>query len=131
MQNVEIEKQVNLLFMLKCKRMSLSKTAKLSGYSRGAVENVKLREKRIENLVKDCARILDGGLPYLLWPEMLEMKKNGKETESDLRKRIKYLEAKVAYYEELSKLEGLDLKVSSKKNGSGQSSSSLKEESEQ
>ena len=89
MQNVEIEKQVNLLFMLKCKRMSLSKTAKLSGYSRGAVENV------------------------------------------DLRKRIKYLEAQVAYYEELSKLEGLDLKVSSKKNGSGQSSSSLKEESEQ
>ena len=73
MQNVEIEKQVNLLFMLKCKRMSLSKTAKLSGYSRGAVENVKLREKRIEKIVKDCARILDGGLPYLLWPEMTEM----------------------------------------------------------
>ncbi len=131
MQNVEIEKQVNLLFMLKCKRMSLSKTAKLSGYSRGAVENVKLREKRIEKIVKDCARILDGGLPYLLWPEMTEMANNGKETEADLRKRIKYLEAQVAYYEELSKLEGLDLKVSSKKNGSGQSSSSLKEESEQ
>ena len=131
MQNVEIEKQVNLLFMLKCKRMSLSKTAKLSGYSRGAVENVKLREKRIEKIVKDCARILDGGLPYLLWPEMTKMANNGKETEADLRKRIKYLEAQVAYYEELSKLEGLDLKVSSKKNGSGQSSSSLKEESEQ
>ncbi len=131
MQNVEIEKQVNLLFMLKCKRMSLAKTAKMSGYSIGAVENVKLREKRIEKIVKDCARILDGGLPYLLWPEMTEMANNGKETEADLRKRIKYLEAQVAYYEELSKLEGLDLKVSSKKNGSGQSSSSLKEESEQ
>ncbi len=119
MQNVEIEKQVNLLFMLKCKRMSLSKTAKLSGYSRGAVENVKLREKRIEKIVKDCARILDGGLPYLLWPEMTEMANNGKETEADLRKRIKYLEAQVAYYEELSKLEGLDLKVSSKKTVQG------------
>ena len=58
------------------------------------------------------------------------MKKNEHETEADLRKQIKYLEAKVAYYEELSKLEGIDLSRSLKKNDVRQSKPSLKEESE-
>lgn len=65
-----------------------------------------------------------------MWPELMSMKKNERETEADLRKRIKYLEAKVAYYEELSKLEGINLDRSVKKNDAGQSEPSLKEESE-
>lgn len=51
-------------------------------------------------------------------------------SEADLRKRIKYLEAKVAYYEELSKLEGVDLGKSVKKNAAVPSEPSLKGESE-
>lgn len=129
MQKVEIEKQVKLLFQLRENGMSVCRTVRATGQPSGAVQNVKIHAGRIENLVKDCARILDGDLPYLLWPEMLEMKKNGKETESDLRKRIKYLEAKVAYYEELSKLEGVDLNISSKKNATAQSERFSKEES--
>jgi hypothetical protein len=65
-----------------------------------------------------------------MWPELMTVKKNERETEADLRKRIKYLEAKVAYYEELSKLEGIDLGRSVKKNDAARSEPSLKEESE-
>ncbi len=74
--------------------------------------------------------MMDGGLPYLMWPELMSVKKNEHETEADLRKRIKYLEAKVAYYEELSKLEGINLGRSVKKNDAVRSEPSLKEESE-
>ncbi len=130
MKGNEIEKKVKILALLKRNQMSLAKTVRSSGQSRAAVRNVIIREKRIEKLIKDCAKILDGGLPYLLWPEMLSMKKDEKETQADLRKRIKYLEAKVAYYEELSKLEGVDLSVSAKKNDSGQSSLSSQGEQE-
>ena len=65
-----------------------------------------------------------------MWPELMSVKKNERETVDDLRKRIKYLEAKVAYYEDLSKLEGIDLGRSIKKNAAARSEPSLKEESE-
>jgi hypothetical protein len=88
------------------------------------------RRNEVKKLIFECSKMIDGGLPYLMWPELMSMKKNERETEADLRKRIKYLEAKVAYYEELSKLEGINLDRSVKKNDAGQSEPSLKEESE-
>lgn len=127
MKNIELEKKLKTLLLLKEKHLSLGKTSKNVGLPVPTISNIKKQEGRIEHFMKEYAKLFDGGLPYLLWPEIMTMKKNEKETEADLRKKIKYLEAKVAYYEELSKLEGLDLALSAKKNGSGQSSSSSKE----
>jgi len=129
MPKIELNKKIKLLTLLSNEKMPLSKAAKITGLELCAASRIKNSEaQNIENIIKECAKVLDGGLPYLLWPELVPMKKNEKETEADLKKRIKYLEVQVAYYEELSKLEGLNLKHSSKKNDSGQSSSLSAEE---
>ena len=131
MENIEIEKKVKLLILLKDNRLSYRSAAKEAGLKFNTVGVIKGQADRIEKNVKEYAKLFDGGLPYLMWPELISVKKNEHETEADLRKQIKYLEAKVAYYEELSKLEGIDLSRSLKKNDVRQSKPSLKEESEQ
>lgn len=130
MENIEIEKKVKLLILLKRDCLSYRSAAKEAGLKFNTVGVIKGQADRIEKNVKEYAKLFDGGLPYLMWPELVSVKKNEHETEADLRKQIKYLEAKVAYYEELSKLEGIDLGRSVKKNAAARSEPSLKEESE-
>ncbi len=125
-----LETKVRILYLMKNEGIACSQAAKRCGIPRYAGYKILNRRDEIQKFVFECCKMVDGGLPYLMWPELLSMKKNERETEADLRKRIKYLEAKVAYYEELSKLEGIDLGQSVKKNGAGQSEPSLKEESE-
>lgn len=127
---IPMETKVRILYLMQNEGIACSLAAKRCGISRYAGYNILNRRDEIQKFVFECCKMVDGGLPYLMWPELLSMKKNERETEADLRRRIKYLEAKVAYYEELSKLEGIDLGQSVKKNGAGQSEPSLKEESE-
>lgn len=125
-----LETKVRILYLTQNEGITCGQAAKRCGLSRYAGYNILNRRDEIQKFVFECCRMMDGGLPYLMWPELLAMKKNERETEADLRKRIKYLEAKVAYYEELSKLEGVDLGQSSKKNDAGRSKPSSKGESE-
>ena len=125
-----LETKVRILYLTQNEGITCGQAAKRCGLSRYAGYNILNRRDEIQKFVFECSRMMDGGLPYLMWPELLAMKKNERETEADLRKRIKYLEAKVAYYEELSKLEGIDLGQSSKKNDAGRSKPSSKGESE-
>ena len=125
-----LETKVRILYLTQNEGITCGQAAKRCGLSRYARYNILNRRDEIQKFVFECSRMMDGGLPYLMWPELLAMKKNERETEADLRKRIKYLEAKVAYYEELSKLEGVDLGQSSKKNDAGRSKPSSKGESE-
>ncbi len=125
-----LETKVRILYLTQNEGITCGQAAKRCGLSRYAGYNILNRRDEIQKFVFECSRMMDGGLPYLMWPELLAMKKNERETEADLRKRIKYLEAKVAYYEELSKLEGVDLGQSSKKNDAGRSKPSSKGESE-
>ena len=116
---ISLEVKVHFLYLVK-----------KCGINSGSATFFIKRKIIIKKLVSESCKIVDGGLPYLMWPELMSMKKNERETEADLRKRIKYLEAKVAYYEELSKLEGVDLGKSVKKNAAVPSEPSLKGESE-
>ena len=125
-----LETKVRILYLTQNEGITCGQAAKRCGLSRYAGYNILNRRDEIQKFVFECSRMMDGGLPYLMWPELLAMKKNERETEADLRKRIKYLEAKVAYYEELSKLEGIDLGQSAKKNDAGRSKPSSQGESE-
>ena len=129
---MESNLDVKLRFLYLVEKCGLSQTqaAKMCGVSGGSGTFFIRRKNEIKKLVSESCRMIDGGLPYLMWPELMSMKKNERETEADLRKRIKYLEAKVDYYEELSKLEGVDLGKSVKKNAVVPSEPSLKRESE-
>ena len=127
---ISLEKKVRILHLVENEGLLAEQAAKRCGVPvRTGYRIVKYKDT-VKTSVFECSRMMDGGLPYLMWPELLAMKKNERETEADLRKRIKYLEAKVAYYEELSKLEGIDLGQSSKKNDAGRSKPSSKGESE-
>ena len=127
---IPLETKVRVLYLFEKEGFGSSETGKLCGIQRTSYYKILESRDRIKKLVFECSKIMDGGLPYLMWPELMSVKKNEHETEADLRKRIKYLEAKVAYYEELSKLEGIDLGKSVKKNAAARSKPSLKEESE-
>ncbi len=128
---IPLEAKVRILYLIEKEGLSNTQAAKSCGLKQYSYYKILKRRNKIKKLVFECSKMLDGGLPYLMWPELMSMKKEENETEADLRKRIKYLEAKVAYYEELSKLEGIDLGSSVKKNATVRSKLSLKEESEQ
>ena len=125
-----MEKKVRILHLVENEGLAAEQAAKRCGVPVSTGYRIVKYKDTVKTSVFECSRMMDGGLPYLMWPELLAMKKNERETEADLRKRIKYLEAKVAYYEELSKLEGIDLGQSSKKNDAGRSKPSSKGESE-
>ena len=125
-----MEKKVRILHLVENEGLAAEQAAKCCGVPVSTGYRIVKYKDTVKTSVFECSRMMDGGLPYLMWPELLAMKKNERETEADLRKRIKYLEAKVAYYEELSKLEGIDLGQSSKKNDAGRSKPSSKGESE-
>jgi hypothetical protein len=127
---IPLETKVRILYLMKNEGIVSGQAAKRCGIKKCSGYAIDKRRNEIKKIVFECSKILDGGLPYLMWPELMSVKKNERETEADLRKRIKYLEAKVAYYEELSKLEGIDLGRSVKKNDAARSEPSLKEESE-
>lgn len=127
---ITLETKVRILYLMKSEGIVSGQAAKRCGIRQNSGYAIDKRKNEIKKLVFECSKMLDGGLPYLMWPELMSMKKEEHETEADLRKRIKYLEAKVAYYEELSKLEGVDLGQSSKKNDAGRSKPSSKGESE-
>ena len=118
---ISLEKKVRILHLVENEGLAAEQAAKRCGVPVSTGYRIVKYKDTVKTSVFECSRMMDGGLPYLMWPELLAMKKNERETEADLRKRIKYLEAKVAYYEELSKLEGVDLGQSSKKNDAGQS----------
>ena len=127
---IPLETKVRVLYLIEKEGLGCSRAGKLCAIRENNCYKIIKSRNRIKKFVFECSKMIDGGLPYLMWPELMTVKKNGQETEADLRKRIKYLEAKVAYYEELSKLEGLDLGRSVKKNAAARSEPSLKEESE-
>ena len=127
---IPLETKVRVLYLIEKEGLGCSQTGKLCGIRGSSYYKILQSRDRIKKFVFECSKMMDGGLPYLMWPELMSVKKNERETEADLRKRIKYLEAKVAYYEELSKLEGIDLDRSVKKNDAARSVPSLKEESE-
>lgn len=127
---IPLESKVRILYLMKTEGVVCSQAAERCGINKSSGYTIEKRKNEIKKLVFECSKMLDGGLPYLMWPELMSVKKEEHETEADLRKRIKYLEAKVAYYEELSKLEGIDLGSSVKKNAAARSKPSLKEESE-
>lgn len=127
---IPLETKVRVLYLIEKEGLGCSQTGKLCGIRGSSYYKILQSRDRIKKFVFECSKMMDGGLPYLMWPELMSVKKNERETEADLRKRIKYLEAKVAYYEELSKLEGIDLGRSIKKNDAARSVPSLKEESE-
>lgn len=127
---ISLETKVRILYLMKNEGISSYMASKRCGILSATGNEIYKRRNEVKKLIFECCKMIDGGLPYLMWPELMSMKKNERETEADLRKRIKYLEAKVAYYEELSKLEGINLDRSVKKNDAGQSEPSLKEESE-
>ena len=125
-----MEKKVRILHLVENEGLLAEQAAKRCGVPVSTGYRIVKYKDTVKTSVFECSRMMDGGLPYLMWPELLALTKNERETEADLRKRIKYLEAKVAYYEELSKLEGVDLGQSSKKNDAGRSKPSSKGESE-
>lgn len=127
---IPLETKVRVLYLIEKEGLCYNQAEKSYGIRRGSYYKIIKSRNRIKKFVFECSKMMDGGLPYLMWPELMSVKKNEHETEADLRKRIKYLEAKVAYYEELSKLEGIDLGRSVKKNDAVRSEPSLKEESE-
>lgn len=127
---IPLETKVRVLYLIEKEGLGCSQTGKLCGIRGSSYYKILQSRDRIKKFVFECSKMMDGGLPYLMWPELMSVKKNERETEADLRKQIKYLEAKVAYYEELSKLEGIDLGRSVKKNDAARSVPSLKEESE-
>ncbi len=127
---IPLETKVRVLYLIEKEGLGCSQTGKLCGIRGSSYYKILQSRDRIKKFIFECSKMMDGGLPYLMWPELMSVKKNERETEADLRKRIKYLEAKVAYYEELSKLEGIDLGRSVKKNDAARSGPSLKEESE-
>ena len=127
---IPLETKVRVLYLIEKEGLGCSQTGKLCGIRGSSYYKILQSRDRIKKFVFECSKMMDGGLPYLMWPELMSVKKNERETEADLRKRIKYLEAKVAYYEELSKLEGIDLGRSVKKNDAARSGPFLKEESE-
>ena len=127
---IPLETKVRVLYLTEKEGLGCRQTGKLCGIRGSSYYKILESRDRIKKFILECSKMLDGGLPYLMWPELMSVEKNEHETEADLRKRIKYLEAKVAYYEELSKLEGIDLGRSVKKNDAARSEPSLKEESE-
>ena len=127
---IPLETKVRVLYLMKKEGIAIGQATERCGIKRSTCYAIQTRGDEIKKLISECSKMMDGGLPYLMWPELMSVKKNEHETEADLRKRIKYLEAKVAYYEELSKLEGIDLGKSVKKNAAARSEPSLKEESE-
>ena len=127
---IPLETKVRILYLMKTEGIFSVQAAKRCGIKEFNGYAIDKSRNKIKKLVFECSKMFDGGLPYLMWPELMSVKQNERETEADLRKRIKYLEAKVAYYEELTKLEGIDLCRSVKKNAAVQSEPSLKEESE-
>lgn len=127
---ITLETKVRILYLMKSEGIVSGQAAKRCGIRQNSGYAIDKRKNEIKKLVFECSKMLDGGLPYLMWPELMSMKKEEHETEADLRKRIKYLEAKVAYYEELSKLEGIDFGKSVKKNAAVRSKPSSQEEAE-
>ena len=127
---IPIETKIKMLYLIEKEGLVVGQAAKHCGITSSCGYMIYKYKNEIKKFIFECSKMMDGGLPYLMWPELMSVKKNEHETETDLRKRIKYLEAKVAYYEELSKLEGIDLGRSVKKNDAARSVPSLKEESE-
>ena len=127
---IPLETKVRVLYLIEKEGLGCSRAGKLCNLRDTNCYRIIKSSRRIKEFVFECSKMIDGGLPYLMWPELMSVKKNEHETEADLRKRIKYLEAKAAYYEELSKLEGIDLGKSVKKNAATRSEPSLREESE-
>ncbi len=112
---IPLETKVRVLYLMRDEDISIVQVAKRCRIQRCTCYAIYKRRTGIKKLVFECSKMMDGGLPYLMWPELMFVKENERETENDLRKRIRYLEAKLAYYEELSKLEGIDLERSVKK----------------
>jgi transposase InsO family protein len=107
---ISLETKVRILYLMKNEGISSYMASKRCGILSATGNEIYKRRNEVKKLIFECSKMIDGGLPYLMWPELMSMKKNERETEADLRKRIKYLEAKVAYYEELSKLKGIQKK---------------------
>ena len=113
---IPLEKKIELLLLTHSGGMSWQKAAQQQHIALSSAWKLLQNAEKTRQRFIEYATVLDGGRPYLLWPELLTMNTDNTETPRDLRKRIRYLEAKVAYYEELAKLEGMSFAKSVKKN---------------
>ena len=109
-----LETKLEVLYKLSFYRNSYEAVSKELGLSFQQVKNQITFRNDLKQQIACYDKIITGGLPGIIWPELYPVK--SEMSERDMKKRIGFLEAKLAYYEELAKQEGVDLEEVSKKN---------------
>src|SRR5574344_842855 len=124
-----LETKLEVLYKLSFYRNSYEAVSKELGLSFQQVKNQITFRNDLKQQIACYDKIITGGLPGIIWPELYPVK--SEMSERDMKKRIGFLEAKLAYYEELARQEGIDLEAVSKKNALKQSENRTEEEKDQ
>src|SRR5574344_2097560 len=124
-----LETKLEVLYKLSFYRNSYEAVSKELGLNFRQVKDLLSTRNKLKQQIVCYDKIIAGGLPGIIWPELYPVK--SEMSERDMKKRISFLEAKLAYYEELARQEGIDLEAVSKKNAWKQSENRTEEEKDQ